>query len=486
MTLYDDVLYPSRAFEDTHPDRLAAVAVLFGMQPASPERCRVLEVACSDGGNVIPMAYSLPESRFVGIDLALRPVESGRARIERLGLTNVTLRTQDLTEFSDAPGSFDFIIAHGLYSWVPAEVQKRFMALVSRHLAPAGVAFVSYNVYPGCHLRRMLWDVLKFHTEGLDDAQTRIGEATALATLLAAGREGSQPHALQQEAAKLLERDPVTVFHDDLAPHNDPLYFHEFIEQAAAQELQFLAECEVGTMGLGGLSPDARAVLSAMEVLTREQYLDFVRCRRFRQSLLCHAGVAVQRTPSAGRLQGLWVGCPGRVVVAPAGAETGGAQADPEHGRLSAMLDSLEAARPRLLAIDELHRRMQQHPTLQRLAPLDAEALAKLVLKAALTGAVTLHARQPRLALTAGERPLGSAVARLQAETDDVVTNLRHQGVRLDDPVARKLLTLLDGNRDRAQLLTGMGGDLAPEPSSRAQQLEEHLRTLARLALLHG
>jgi tRNA G46 methylase TrmB len=68
LTAYDEVLYPSYTHNQTHPDRLATIATLFGLTPAPVERCRVLELGCGNGSNLVPMAYGLPGSEFVGID----------------------------------------------------------------------------------------------------------------------------------------------------------------------------------------------------------------------------------------------------------------------------------------------------------------------------------------------------------------------------------------------------------------------------------
>src|SRR5439155_909713 len=69
-SVYDEVPYESRAFTETHPDRLATVATLFGLKPPPVEKCRVLELGCADGTNLIPMAIGLPEGTFVGVDLS--------------------------------------------------------------------------------------------------------------------------------------------------------------------------------------------------------------------------------------------------------------------------------------------------------------------------------------------------------------------------------------------------------------------------------
>ena len=119
-TSYDKVPYFSQAYAQSHPDRLAATAKLFGMTPAPLGDCRVLELGCASGGNLIPMAVQLPGSSFLGIDLSVRQIADGKAIVEQLQLRNIELRQMDITAVDSSLGKFDYIIAHGVYSWVPS------------------------------------------------------------------------------------------------------------------------------------------------------------------------------------------------------------------------------------------------------------------------------------------------------------------------------------------------------------------------------
>src|SRR5687768_14514491 len=141
QTTYDKVPYNSVAFVQTHPDRLATIATFLGMDPAPVEHCRVLELGAASGGNLIPMAATLPESEFVGLDFSLRQVKVGQAAIETLGLTNVTIRHMNILEVTPELGQFDYIIAHGVYSWVPPQVQEKLLEICRQNLAPHGVAY---------------------------------------------------------------------------------------------------------------------------------------------------------------------------------------------------------------------------------------------------------------------------------------------------------------------------------------------------------
>jgi SAM-dependent methyltransferase/methyltransferase-like protein len=469
VTAYDEVPYAGHPYADTHPDRLATMATLFGMAPAPIERCRILEVACGDAANLIPMAYGLPGSEFVGFDLAARPIDRGQRMAARLGLANVTLAQRDLADFPAETGQFDYIVAHGLYSWIPPDARDGLLALVARHLAPRGVAFVSYNVYPGCHVRRMVWEMLRFHTDHLGEPRTRIAEAQGLAQLLAGARTVQDPYTalLKLEVERLTSRDAGFVFHDDLAEVNDPVYFHDFVAHAGRHGLQFLCEAELVAMAYGGLTPDAKRVLESLDPLAREQYLDFVKCRRFRQTLLCHSDVAIDRRLGPGKIAAFLLAARRRLHVGDPDTST----AEPPQGNealLKAVLDALDDAAPRALALDELAARVGAQP--------GDETLRNLLWAGACAGAIQLHLHATRLATAPGEHPVASAVARVQLECGETVTNLRHDAVKLDDEIVRRLLPLLDGTRDRAALVAALG-----EP---ADAVDARLRHLAKLALL--
>jgi SAM-dependent methyltransferase len=492
VTPYDAIRYPGLAIAVTHPDHLAAVALFHGMTPAPPDRCRVLEVGCGDGGNLVPMAYGMPESEFVGIDLAAEAIEAGRAFARRAGTPNVTLETLDLTRLPERAGVFDYIIAHGVYSWVPADVRDALMALVGRHLAPQGVAYVSYNTYPGCHVRQMMWEMLKFHTADLGDANARLTEARALIRLVAHGvaqpDEYTEPVVV--EAKRMEERIPALLFHDDLSPVNDPVYFHEFADHAAGHGLQFLAEAAFVSASYAGIAPEARAALATLDSITREQYLDFIKCRRFRRTLLCRGEVTVDREESPERMRPLAFTAARRVQATRQDEQVPGARAEPsapaasadaQSALMQAVLDVLRAAAPYALPLDALFDRIRARPDSERLLERGDSELQSVALACLQAGVIEPHATAPRLAFPPGNRPTASAVVRAQLADGEFVTSLWHCPIRIDDEIAKRLLPLLDGTRGRRELraaiadLTGTGA---------AGDLENHLQRLGRLGLL--
>src|SRR5260221_642375 len=159
MPTYDEIPYPNLSHVQSHPDTLATLTSLLGLSPAPIENCRILEIGCASGGNLIPMALSLPASILVGIDYSARQIRDGQSAIDAIGLTNVSLRHMNILEITPEFGEFDYIIAHGVFSWVPADVREKLLDICKQNLAPAGVAFVSYNVYPGWHMLANIRDM---------------------------------------------------------------------------------------------------------------------------------------------------------------------------------------------------------------------------------------------------------------------------------------------------------------------------------------
>jgi SAM-dependent methyltransferase len=470
---YDQVLYEGHPFSQTHPDRLATVARMFGMAPASPGACRFLEIGCGDGGNLIPMGYSLPGSRFVGLDAGGRGIEKGRALAEEAGVRNVELLHSDILEAGASLGTFDYIVAHGVYSWVPPAVQEKVLALCGELLKPHGVAYISYSVYPGAHIRRMLAEMLQYHAGRFDEPQVKIEQARAMLAFLAEARTTQDAYSLllRQEVERLALRRPATLFHDELSPHHEAVYFHDFAERAEGHGLQYLGEADFAEMQETGLPAEAVAALRQLgpNLIEREQHLDFLKCRRFRQTLLCRADVALDRRIRSEQVREFFI----RAVRV--GDEGATQSAITNHPAAEAASKALDEVWPAALSFEEL---------LAAVADDDA-ILTDIVLAHYACGRFELRTEAPHFARWVSERPQASAVARAQARTAQFVTNLCHTPVRLDDDWSRALLQLLDGTRDRGALLAAMraaAGERANEVHE--SDLESSLERLAAIALL--
>lgn len=488
---YDVVPYPGHPFAQTHPDRLATLGMLFGLEPPPPERCRVLELGCGDAGNLVPMALALPGARFVGVDAAAGAIARGRALVEALGLENVALDEGAIEEFEPSEEGFDYVIAHGVYSWVTAAVRDRLLALCRSVLSERGVAYVSYNALPGGRMSEALRDMLVFHTAPLDKPGERTEQARELLRLLIAGwSEGHEFGAImRRHAERLLERSDETLFHDELAAVNEPVYFREFAAHAARHGLQYLAEADFFEMQTGVLPDEVAGELLAVEdPIRREQYLDFLKGRMFRQTLLCRAEVPLDRSPRPLVLEDLAVSSPARPTGDPdcAGRVTfegpTGSTITTDHPLVQPALERVGRSWPTAVWVREL--------IPWEAGEADRAAICGALLRCYAGNLVQLHTAPPDLATSIGERPEASPLARHQARSGQLVTNLRHTSVRIEDDLGRRLVVLLDGTRDRAQLLRELRAFLVDAgkevPDDLEGGLERSLQGLAGLALLRA
>lgn len=519
---YDVLEYPSHVHPQMHPSRLSAIARLHGIPAASPTDCRLLEVGCGDGLQLVSLAMAYPHSHFVGVDMSQAAVARGEAMRTRLGLDNLRLVATDLLAWDPGTEPYDYIVAHGFWSWVPEAVRERLLALCDGALAPAGIAYVSYNALPGCHIRRMVWEMMKFHARDADEPGEKIARARDMLAWLERDVLSSRlvyGDVVRNEARDLLKRtDTSVLFHDDMAAINQPLTFSDFMLQAGRHDLAYLAEADYYEMNDKVLeSAEARerlATISGDDVLQKEQYLDFLKGRRFRQTLLCHANVPIRREPAMAEAMRMDVVGQMRAELADGVAldltqgvvvrfqNLDGAALVIDHPVAKAALALLGEAFPAPFAASELLARAREHAASDASIEDDAAILAHTLTAGFQMGLLTLHCDAPRFAIHAGERPRTCALARLQLGAgSDLLTSLRPSMVRLDSVLALELVRLLDGSRDRATLLRDLAARMAelPMPDDNGEEtlqpeswwreqlapkLEDGLQQTARMALL--
>ena len=475
---YDQIPYGGHAIPDTHPDHLATLAGMLGIAAAPPQRCRVLELGAAAGDNLIPMAFQLPDSDFVGVELGAHQAQRGQALIAALGLTNVVLLHQDILSLDETLGRFDYILAHGVYSWVPDPVKEQILSLCGRLLTPNGVAYLSYNVLPGWHHRGMLRDMLLHETGGGATPAERLDLAYGFLDLLAAGIDQDQRplvRSLREEVEYLREARPAYLYHEYLEATNAPETFSSFLGLAERHGLRYLADTEFHTMFASTLAPAAQAVLErCKDQSEQEQLMDFLTLRPFRRSLLIRRGLEPDLEIDLQQLHayGLYADLSpthgadlSRPLPEPY-ASTAGDDFVVEHPLTKAVLQQLATAYPNALPLAAL---LDAARTLVE----DAGGAGYATEIDACQGELfSLYASQG-LGLTlnpatwpgrVSERPRASPLARAQAAAGETqVATARHRNLDLDW-VSALLLTLLDGRHDRAALEAALLAALQADP----------------------
>ena len=469
---YDEVPYPGGAIAQTHPSRLATLATLFGMAPAPVESCRVLELGCGNGSNLVPMAAALPESTFYGVDLSPRQIADGQRYVDRLSLRNLKLEALDILDMPSNVGPFDYIIAHGVYSWVPAPVQQKVLSLISELLAPQGVAHVSYNTLPGCYMRKLLRDTMRFHTQSLTDPQRRIAQGRSVARFASTSVPPHNPMyaaLLKSEFERISAVQDAHLLHDDLNELNEALYFNEFMRRASLHQLRYLGDAIYSDMSDQALSPEAREVIGqASDIVTYEQYLDFLTCRAFRNTLLCRQDVELDRRITPAHARRFFITPNVRPGVESPSLAAGvaeqftsarGASLSLETPVAKAALRHLGEVAPLPVSFAELlegARAKLQEAGIPSEGEADADELGSVLMAAYAGGAVELYSHRPRFTTVVSERPKASPLTRFQIAEQGGATSGLHENIQVGEPFARALIQGLDGQRTREELIAGM------------------------------
>lgn len=480
---YDQIPYESFAIPETHPDYLATLGRLLGLTTADPEHCRVLELGAATGGNLIPMAFHLPWSELVGVELSAEQARRGQAMIAELGLTNLRLLHQDILDVDETQAPFDFILVHGVYSWVPEAVKEHILHLCGRLLSERGIAYVSYNVLPGWRQRGMLRDMLLFHCRGATAPGERLSRARDLLDRLARGVSAKHPdgqprpeaETLRREVAYLRTARPSYLYHEYLEETNSPELFSDVMARARRHGLAFLAESKLHTMFASTLGAAAEAALDGLgDQLVQEQYMDFLRLRAFRQTLFVRADAQPCLEIDLERLYDFSVHADltplQRVhlnrVKRQEYATADGGRLQVEHPLTKAVLEGLALVYPNAMPLGPLMEAAAKEVagTGGRRYANDRDACLSELFNLYISQGIGLTQRAARWPHQVGAWPRATPLARAQAASGEGhVASVRHRSLGLDALSAR-LLMLLDGTRDLNGLLTDLAAEIRTDP----------------------
>jgi methyltransferase-like protein/predicted O-methyltransferase YrrM len=522
VNTYDAVPYDSFPFVQTHPDRMATIATLFGLKPPAVETCRVLELGCAGGGNLLPMAEQIPNGTLLGIDMSPRQIDDGQKIIAAAGLTNVELRKASILDVGPDFGEFDYIIAHGVFSWVPAAVQDKIFEICAANLAPDGIAYVSYNTYPGWHMRGMIRDMMTYHASRFDTPVKKTRQARALLDFLVHSLHAQDRSAyavmLKQELESIRGQADHYLYHEHLEVVNEPIYFHRFAERARDKGLQFMGEARIGTMVTANFGPEVDRTLRtvAQDLIQMEQYMDFLRNRQFRESLLVKEGTTVNYTIYPEVLRKLYVSSPSRPAQEPIDIRSTepvpyrsptGATLSTSVPLVKAAMQHLREVFPRAVPFDQVHQAAREKLAMPAAAPAALNQERHLIGVGLLncytaSDLVGLHAYAPPLEPEVRDMPVASPVARELAKTVGLVPNRRHELVKITD-IERHILPRLDGTRGRMKVVEELtelvtdrklvikeGESVVTEPQklrlALTTLLDQSLNALARQALIVG
>ena len=291
---YDDFPYDSYPFPQTRPEAIYATGKLFSFDAQLPAKARVLSIGCSYGMELIPFALNNPDSSCLGIDISKKEIEHGQKIIKDLEINNVELKAISVSDIDESYDKFDYIICHGVISWVPDYVKNKIFEVCKNNLAENGIAFISYNVFPGWNMANNAKDMMRYHAKNFNSNIDKLQQGKFFLDFVNDALTSSEtPYALalKKEIEFLKTQKDYYIFHEYIEGINKPFYFHEFVGKLSENKLNYLADSQVSTMFHDNLPKKAAELFAQINDLVKsEQYCDFIYNRRFRNSLVVHEG----------------------------------------------------------------------------------------------------------------------------------------------------------------------------------------------------
>jgi methyltransferase-like protein len=454
----------------SQPEFLAAIAILRGMQPQDSGTARVLEVECKSGQNLIPLAERSPDGTFLGIDGSARHVAAARKIAADIGLTNIEFRQQGIGELDSGLGVFDYIVADGVYSRAVPAARDKLLAVCHGHLAPQGLAFVSYRTYPGWHLHDMFRATMLYDSRGAQGNGPQRAAARSSLEFLNASLVGDEPYKtlVRGELAWVLRHTNDFLGRQYMEAMNHPVYFSGFVAHARSHALQQLGDAVLGIRPHDELAPGAEEQLAeiATDPVQREQYRDIVRNRAVREAVLCHGDIRLNPAPSAELLARMYL--EGQLTPENPGPSATSAEVErfigPGGVRVSTAVPLIKAALAHFGAIWPNYILFADLVAAScaaieagggqadRAATSEIDRLGASLLECCAGGVIDVHSHGQSFTTQIAPRPIASPLARWQLEHGDSATNRKHRTVRLEH-VDQYLIRMLDGTRDGAQLV---------------------------------
>jgi len=485
-TPYDEIPYPSSAHVRTDPSKLAAVIKTMGYEPPPPLTAKILDLGCGDGLNALTLASIMPESFVVGVDLSSVQVAKGEALRKAAGIENARIEVGDVFTMPLDGETYDYILIHGVYSWVPQVVALQMLKLVAARLKPGGICYVSYDGHTLGPFKTALNRLLRRATDAYDDPQQKLAIARHI---LATISDNEAPDSMTKqftafEAKVYIEAADNFVIHDILAEYHRSLPALEFEAECNTAGLTMLGEGGMNFVFDHDLTEDARALLSKLgsTASLRAEMLDHFRGRMFRATLVVRQDAPPKVREGELPLDEFWYSCASikRIIDPEEGlpfsteyTARGEARLRTDDASTVAIIEALRAAWPRELNVHEIAEasgttREVVHTTMPYLLACEL---------------VSAYATPQQAAQAVPEKPVVSSLVRaLAARGDEAIPSQRIVTARITDDASRYFLTQLDGTKSAEDMMKLMaekvGEPYVPGQDERARGAFQHLWSL--------
>lgn len=292
---YNEVPYTSKAYSSTQPLTQKIILGLLGQETPNLKKARVLEIGCSFGGNLIAFAISNPEAEVVGIDLSETQIEEGKKIVEKLGLNNLKLYALDILDYNNEFGKFDYIISHGVYSWVPEIVQNKILEVIKSSLTENGSAVVSYNTYPGWKRLDVLKDFMLLRNKIINSQGYEIEKSDVVKYGRGALEFLKKYSFLEEKLLKdidiVISKPEYYLYHEFFEIENRPIYLFDFNNKLMEKGLVHICDSYMRRSFPPVETEEWYEALKkevGYDFVAKEQYYDFIYNTQFRTSIITH------------------------------------------------------------------------------------------------------------------------------------------------------------------------------------------------------
>ncbi len=459
MIDYDTLPYESYPFYETHPAHLESIATLYGLSPAPSQNANILEIGSSSGGNIIPLAYRYPDSNFIGIDLSKKQIEKGLNFLKTLNLKNIELICEDFENVKLENKTFDYIIIHGVFSWILKEKQKALLKFSKEKLSPNGLLYISYNTFPGWYLKLEARDLLLYHLKDLKDKKEIIKKGRELINDFLTELSKSKSNKNLLSVFKDLKDMPDWyIFHEFLEVNNEPLYFKDFINLTKEHGFGYLADSDLST------EINSPTQILNLEFLIKlsskknkqEQYSDFLNNKLLRRSILTHKKLLEEREITIDKtkipLHFIASNTTIKEEVKDLNKETPLSFNVEKRGTMTfkdpiakATFVTLSSLYPEAISFNDLTKKIEnvlKDTSMENI--INRSKLEQILCDAFLCGAVSLSKTKPKCKKISTKKPIICPFVREEAKKGLRVTGFRNHYLVLDS-FSRLLIELLDG-----------------------------------------
>lgn len=291
---YDSIPYNSKAFMYATASRLESVATLLNLETIDSRKARILELGCSFGGNIISQAMYNEDSYYVGVDLSEVQINEGKKIIEKMQLKNIELYSMDFLNFDyEKFGKFDYVICHGVYSWVPDIVKDKILEIISNVLSDNGLAYVSFNAYPGWKTQSLIRDIMLYSNKYYDslDNNEKINRSKIILSMINDQKKLFEDNKnFEENVNNVLNKDNYYLIHEYLEEYNDPMYLHEFDDRLVEKNLKHLSSVTLSDSFITNYNKEVQKniiQLSKDNHIVKEQCIDYMKNTLFKRSIIC-------------------------------------------------------------------------------------------------------------------------------------------------------------------------------------------------------